>query len=231
MTSTVWSMDIALPEAHRSAGFGKRKPCARVLFDSGSGQTRELDVPVRVARVLENEPLSFPMDYSACLESVERISDQVCMTVLTEMLSRRDHSVHEVREKLGLYGFSSSTIEDVIKRALSHKFLNDQRFADFFIESRKRKGWGRRKIELELKRKGVEPEAVVGYPDAYFDSGEDLMRARELLAKKRVPETRPYEKLVRFLMSKGFEYSIASTVVKERLDCSSLEEGCSVSVF
>lgn len=232
MSSLVMSMDIALPEHQRSSGFGKRKPCARVLLKCDASETlREFSVPVRVARLLEKEEFSYPMDLTYCVECINRLSEQVCMTILTEMLSRRDHSVREAREKLMLYGFSNKIIDSVVSRALSHRFLDDQRFATYFIESGKRKGWGKRKIELELKRKGVALEDLVGYPEEFFDSDESLARARALLQKKRIPDSRAYEKLVRHLMSKGFEYSIASRAVKDHLDCSSLEDDSPVPVF
>lgn len=140
------------------------------------------------------------------------------MTVLTEMLSRRDHSIHEAREKLDRYGFDSNVISTTIDRGVSLKFLNDQRFATYFIESRKRRGWGRRKIELELKRKGVDLEGIPGYPDEFYSAEDDSERAMVLLERKRVPESRAYEKLVRFLMAKGFDYSTASCAVKQKLD-------------
>ena len=232
MPPLVWSMDIALPEHRGSSGFGKRKPCAHVILKNEAGDVlREFSVPVRVARVLENESLPFPMDIAWCNDSIDKLCEQVCMTVLTEMLSRRDHSSCEAREKLSLYGFSNGAIDAVVSRALSHRFLDDQRFASYFMESRKGRGWGRRKIELELKRKGIALESIYGYPDEFFDSEDDFARAQSLLQKKRIPESRPYEKLVRHLISKGFDYSIASRAVRDRLDCSSLEDNASSSTF
>ncbi len=48
---------------------------------------------------------------------------------------------------------------------------------------------------------------------------DDLARASALLAKRRVPETRGFEKLVRFLMGKGFSYHIAADAVKAHVFC------------
>ena len=59
---------------------------------------------------------------------------------------------------------------------------------------------------------------IPGYPEDYFAVEDDLARASALLAKRRVPETRGFEKLVRFLMGKGFSYHIAADAVKARLD-------------
>ena len=59
---------------------------------------------------------------------------------------------------------------------------------------------------------------IPGYPEDYFAVEDDLARASALLAKRRVPETRAFEKLVRFLMGRGFSYHVAADAVKSRLD-------------
>ena len=104
--------------------------------------------------------------------------------------------------------------------------MDENRFCSYFIEERKRRGWGQRKIEAELKRRHVVLDDIPGYPEDYFAVDDDLARASALLAKRRVPEARAFEKLVRFLMGKGFSYHIAADAVKVRLDASS--EECAV---
>ena len=137
--------------------------------------------------------------------------------MLTEMLARRDHAESEIRRKLSSYGFRDIEIEGSISRARELRFLNDDRFASYFIEERVRRGWGRRRIEAELSRRGVDACEVPGYPDAFFTEEGDLERARALLARRRVPEQRAYEKLVRFLVSRGFPFGVAADAVRERL--------------
>ena len=80
-----------------------------------------------------------------------------------------------------------------------------------------RRGWGRIKIEQELQRRGVDPAEIPGYPEEFFDEHSDVERAAALLARKSIPENKPFEKLVRHLMSKGFSYSIARDAVQQRL--------------
>lgn len=214
----VVGLDFEYPEASRARSFGARKPRALVLLIDSDGGSARRYVPARVARALEKDEPSLPADLEKVDEALGTMSRTICMTVLTEMLSRRDHSIHEAQEKLDRYGFDADTISMTIDRGVSLKFLNDQRFATYFIESRKRRGWGRRKIELELKRKGVDLEGLPGYPDDFYSAEDDSERAMELLGRKRVPESRAYEKLVRFLMSKGFDYSTAASAVKQKLD-------------
>ena len=58
---------------------------------------------------------------------------------------------------------------------------------------------------------------IPGYPDDFFSVDDEVERARAVLARKRIPETRAFEKLVKHLMGKGFSYGAASDAVKERL--------------
>ena len=81
-------------------------------------------------------------------------------------------------------------IDFAVARATEYRFLDENRFCSYFIEERKRRGWGQRKIEVELKRRHVVLDDIPGYPEAYFAVDDDLARASALLAKRRVPEVR-----------------------------------------
>lgn len=182
------------------------------------GEERVIVVPVRVGRILSDEGAPVPCEVDDAFAAIHALEERVCFTVLTEMLGRRDHSVAEVREKLGAYGYRAQEVERCLARALELRFLDDDRFAGYFIEERKRRGWGRLKIEQELKRKGVDTALVAGYPEAFFSQDEDAERAGALLERKAVPEARAFEKLVRFLMGKGFSYGVAADAVRAHLD-------------
>ncbi len=218
--ASVTSLSIALPDASaraRAASRG-RKPMAEVTLHLDGGDSREIVVPTRVGRLLEEDAVALPLPADEAFDAIHALEGRVCFAMLTEMLSRRDHSSDEIRRKLASYGFRDIEIDASLARAREHRFLDDGRFAAYFIEERLRRGWGRRKIETELRRRGVDLEAVPGYPDAFFSEEDDRARARALLERKPVPEARAFDKLVRFLMSRGFGYGVAAEAVRERLD-------------
>lgn len=218
MTLRMTELEVRLPDRKRtSSSFSKKKPVAEVSCIMENGRVREIVVPVRVGRILDKEGIELPQDEEDAFDAIHALEGRMCFTLLTEMLSRRDHSTDEVRQKLFDYGFRNQEIEASISRALAHGFLNDDRFTTYFIEERKRRGWGRRKIEMELRRRGIDLESCAGYPDAFFNEEDDRTRAFAVLRRKPIPSTRAYEKLVRHLMTKGFPYSIASDVVKDHL--------------
>ena len=74
-----------------------------------------------------------------------------------DILSRREHSEHELKLKLykKFEAISDSEIEEVIIRLENNNLLNDFRFAETYARIRKRKGFGPNKIYHELANKGI----------------------------------------------------------------------------
>lgn len=218
MSLLMTDIEVRLPDRKRASNsFSMRKPVAEVSCIVEGGRCREIVVPVRVGRILMNEGIPLPLEENEAFDRIHELEAQVCFTMLTEMLSRRDHGTQEAHEKLRAYGFRDEEISQALARATDMRFLNDDRFAGYFIEERKRRGWGRRKIELELKKRGIVVDDIPGYPEAFFSDEDDASRAWAIVEKKPVPATRPFDKLVRHLMSKGFSYAIAAEAVKRRL--------------
>lgn len=51
-------------------------------------------------------------------------------------------------------GFVDKVIEDVVSKG----YVNDTRYAEVKVSSWRNRGWGRRKIEMELQKKGIGPD-------------------------------------------------------------------------
>ncbi|MBL6817835.1 MAG: regulatory protein RecX [SAR86 cluster bacterium] len=72
-----------------------------------------------------------------------------------DIISRREHSEKEIREKL-YKKFNDHKVSELAITSLIEKGLvNDHRFAEMYIVARKRKGFGPKKIAYELLAKGV----------------------------------------------------------------------------
>ena len=72
-----------------------------------------------------------------------------------DIISRREHSEKEIREKL-YKKFNDHKVSELVITSLIEKGLvNDHRFAEMYIIARKRKGFGPKKIVYELLAKGV----------------------------------------------------------------------------
>lgn len=140
-----------------------------------------------------------------------------CWLRIISLLERKDRSSYELRTQLTDEGFDKCLVDEQIYLAQSKKLLQDNRFAESFIQQKKLQGWDRFRIELELKRKGIQIDILPDYPKAYFSFEDSLNRAINLLSKKSIPQKNPYEKLYRFLASKGYASEIIKEAIKHRL--------------
>lgn len=141
------------------------------------------------------------------------------------LLSQRDHSEAELRRKLAAQSFVANArfgakspteppedpvdpavIEQVIAYCYQHNWLDDRRFANSFIASRSRKGYGAQRIRSELMQKGVEKEIVqAALAECEIDWCE---QAREIALRKfgdPLPvEWKEKAKVLRYLLYRGF---------------------------
>lgn len=143
-----------------------------------------------------------------------------------EFLSYRPRSEKEVRDKLKTKKVEPSTIDKIIAKLIDKKFINDEEFAKMFLENRLRfKPRSMRLIKLELKQKGIDPETI---DKMINDEGlmiNDLESAKKLVEKKMgrfrnkfgMTREEKYQKLGRFLASKGFNWDTIKKAIDEVL--------------
>ena len=192
-------------------------PKAELDVSLDNGTTFLLKLPRAFARTVAADDFDLPQPADEFFAVLERRESRCCFHELVSMLERRDHSRAEARRKLERKGFLPRFVEPALDLAEERRYISDARFAAQLIDEKKRAGWGRARVEAELRKRDVDPSVLPGYPESFFDSDDDLDRARALLARKRVPETRAFEKLVRHLMRKGFDYRCAAEAARERL--------------
>ena len=145
-------------------------------------------------------------------------------------LSYRPRSEKEIRDRLRIRNQESGIknltllIDQVIQKLKEYKFIDDVEFAKKWIESRLRlKPRSLRLIEMELKQKGISDEIIEsGIKNQESRMGGDLTQAKRL-AEKRIERLRGlakqeiYQKLGRFLASKGFDWDIIKQSIDEVL--------------
>jgi regulatory protein len=137
-----------------------------------------------------------------------------------KFLSYRIRSEKEIREKLKTKQVEPQIIEKIIAKLKEKKFIDDENFARMWIENRNRfKPRSLRLIKMELKQKGIEEEI---FDKMINDEGlmiNDLEQAKKLVEKrigrlKGLPKQEIYEKLGRYLASKGFNWD----TIKKAID-------------
>ena len=135
-------------------------------------------------------------------------------------LSFRPRSREEVRRYLQRKETPPDLINPVLERLDQLELINDQAFAEFWIESRARfNPKGAQAIKNELRQKGVTREVV----DEKVDDEQDEERARQAARKKAQSLTgqsgmdfKTFRlRLGAFLQRRGFSYEIATRTVRE----------------
>ncbi len=83
------------------------------------------------------------------------------VTAAMRALDQRMQSGKELRTRLQRKGFEPITIDAALQRLSDHGYLNDERFAELWIENRlAHRPRGKRMLEQELRQKGIDREIV-----------------------------------------------------------------------
>lgn len=77
------------------------------------------------------------------------------------LLTRRDRSEAELRDKLSQFGFSASAIDATLERCRACNYLDDRRYALHRARALIRTGRGvGKKVLLDLQRRGIDAETA-----------------------------------------------------------------------
>jgi len=129
------------------------------------------------------------------------------------ILSRRDHSEYEVRTKLARKGFSEERIDDVIGKLQQLKLIDDERFARAYAASALRqKPVGPKWLANKLREKRIASEYIEPAVYALFTDEAEVAvatRAAEAWKRSRPQHAEDSERLIRFLVGRGFSYEVA----------------------
>ena len=132
-----------------------------------------------------------------------------------DIVSRREHSRYELMQKLNKrFPETIPIIEDVLDKLVANKILDDERFAEMYLNSRARKGFGPKKIEMELYSKKVESlfisNAIEAYGDWLENAKNELQKKFKGVAPKDYKSTM---KQKQFLFNRGFTTQIIERIL------------------
>lgn len=125
-------------------------------------------------------------------------------------LGFRARSQAEMVNYLKGKGYSAPVVEDTINRLLDEKYLDDETFAQTWLENRETfRPRGQRFLRYELKQKGV-ADSVIDATLGELDEEESAWRAVEgkLYRWQNLPEEEFKKKVMGFLSRRGFGYEV-----------------------
>lgn len=139
-------------------------------------------------------------------------------------LSRRDHSVYEIRSKLAAKEYSFDEIDSAIERLLSLDYLDDKKYCRQFAAYRvRRMKLGPLRLKGDLFRKGFEGGLVADVVSEIFGEG-DILVAMEA-GKKKIFSFKDgtslgamKKKTYDYLMRRGFSPDTSRRVAMDEFD-------------
>ncbi|MDQ5913663.1 MAG: regulatory protein [Patescibacteria group bacterium] len=161
---------------------------------------------VRVGKDIAEEELTRLKDLSKLTNHYIR---------MVSLIYARPRSEREIVTKLKLKKLEPEEIEELVAKLKKAELLNDQHFAEWWVEGRKNsKPISKRKLQNELSQKGIKADISQDVIANNFSEEDELESLKKLIEKKK-DKYPDQQKLMAYLASKGFGYSIIKNALSD----------------
>ena len=148
---------------------------------------------------------------------------EVALSKATALCSGSEHCMSQIMEKLSLWNVSPQDAYDIMDYLVKEKYIDNKRFARAYCHDKFcYNHWGRIKIRqmlrhLRLGDEEIEEGMETIDEEDYLEALNDVLRAKDRTLKDKDKYLRK-AKLVRHLLSRGFETELAISAVDSLLD-------------
>ena len=158
-------------------------------------------------------------------------TEQEAYLQLAAMCAQAEHCEQEMRDKMRRWGIEPDAQDRVVARLVKERYVDNERYARAFVKDKIRYNkWGRRKVMQALWMKRIDDDIQRSVLDE-IDDKEYIDVLVPLLKQKRktIKAKSDYElnqKLVRFALSRGFDFSIIRQCMDVDDEMAELDEDC-----
>src|SRR5581483_3393601 len=158
----------------------------------------------------------------------KNLSVEAALLRLQNYCAYTERTKQEVQKKMQNYGLSEGDAEIVMEKLIKAGFINETRFVKSFAGGKFRiKKWGKRKIEMEMKKKGISGELIEKGLNEVTETGyqetlDELLDKKWKLIMRSAKDEEDYEmkqkrkqKLMRYALQKGYEMDMVVKSVKK----------------
>lgn len=121
-------------------------------------------------------------------------------------MARRDYSALELRQKLLGKGYDEALVLPILDEFKTSRLIDDKRFAEQYCYWRRQKGFGPRRIQYELKSRGIPGEIIAELikitDNAWVEKAKEVWQKH--FKKATQPDSKMHAKQIRFLLYRGF---------------------------
>lgn len=160
-------------------------------------------------------------------ELEETVNIRRAYNCAVSLLSRRDHSKKELLRKLKEKGYYKGA-EAAVEKLVQSGYVDDERFCRLYASELVRlKGYGKKRIEQELYRKGVDRDIIYNVlEEISFDSDtlSDIIKRKYL---SKMSDEKGRQKVFNALMRLGYTYGEIRDAIKnidEEITCEVYDE-------
>ena len=158
-------------------------------------------------------------------------TEQEAYLQLAAMCAQAEHCEQEMRDKMRRWAIAPDAQDRVVARLVKERYVDNERYARAFVKDKIRYNkWGRRKVMQALWMKRIDDDIQRSVLDE-IDDKEYIDVLVPLLKQKRktIKAKSDYElnqKLVRFALSRGFDFSIIRQCMDVDDEMAELDEDC-----
>lgn len=139
-------------------------------------------------------------------EIIETVNIRRAYNYAVSLLSRRDHSEKELMTKLTQKGYTQGA-EEAIAKLRDGGYVSDERFARLYVrELQTFKKYGKRRIEQELFRKGIDREIIREVLEKTNFDESDLVSLIERKYGRYLSDEKGIAKTINGLLRMGYSY-------------------------
>jgi regulatory protein len=143
------------------------------------------------------------------------------LQAMQRICSMREYCESDILSKLGRFDLNPGEAEKIVESLKADKFVDDRRYSQAFVRDKSRlSGWGGRKISFALRRKKIE-QSIIAEAIKELDKSSEAERLIKILAikaksiDKEESRDKRTAKLIRFALSRGFDYEQAISAVNK----------------
>jgi regulatory protein len=151
-----------------------------------------------------------------------QLSPSLAVQKIRAWCAYQERSQMEARSKLYEYGLNSTQVEEIISTLIGDNYLNEERFALALAGGKFRiKQWGRFKIKRDLQKHKVTDylisKALKSIPEEEYREAIVKLIRKKKLQSKNANERKVYFSILNYLVSRGFESSLAAEELKKQI--------------
>ena len=142
----------------------------------------------------------------------------VALKRAAQLCSSQEQCTSHIRQKLSSWKVSEQDAEKILHVLIKEKFLDDQRYANFYVRDKFRfNGWGKIKLTMMLRQKEI-PGTIIEEalnqidPELYKQKCEHLI-SEKAASLKESNQFKRKGKLFRFAAQRGFESDLIHQIL------------------